>query len=170
LIPGGERGNSVDAEPSTPIITPHIHAGVAELVDAADSKSASGDRVGVRVPPSALNRTDQIQHKDQTMDEQQPQQQQVQLRIDESKMSSTYANTIRTSNTQDELIMDFGMNIPMQAPNQAPVVVFNVGSRVIMNWAGAKRLALSIGSAVRQYEERFGEIDINPGGGQQPPA
>ena len=102
-------------------------------------------------------------------DDQQPQQQQVQLRIDESKMSSTYANTIRTSNTQDELIMDFGMNIPMQVPNQPPMVVFNVGSRVIMNWAGAKRLALSLGSAIRQYEERFGEIDINPGG-QQPPA
>ena len=104
------------------------------------------------------------------MDEQQPQQQQVQLRIDESKMTSTYANTIRTSNTQDELIMDFGMNIPMQVPNQAPMVVFNVGSRVIMNWAGAKRLALSIGSAVRQYEERFGEIDINPPQGGQPQA
>ena len=102
------------------------------------------------------------------MDEQ-PQQQQVQLRIDESKMTSTYANTIRTSNTQDELIMDFGMNIPMQVPNQAPMVVFNFGSRGIRNWAGAKRLALSIGAAVRQYEERFGEIDINPpqqGGGQ----
>ena len=99
------------------------------------------------------------------MDEQ-PQQHQVQLRIDETKMTSTYANTIRTSNTQDELIMDFGMNIPMQMPNQAPVVVFNVGSRVIMNWAGAKRLALSLGSAIRQYEERFGEIDINQGGGQ----
>ncbi|HCT45424.1 MAG: hypothetical protein CMJ35_02175 [Phycisphaerae bacterium] len=103
-------------------------------------------------------------------DDQQPQQQQVQLRIDETKMSSTYANTIRTSNTQDELIMDFGMNIPMQLPGQGPVVVFNVGSRVIMNWAGAKRLALSLGSAIRQYEERFGEIDINPAGGQQPPA
>lgn len=99
-------------------------------------------------------------------DEHPQQQQQVQLRIDESKMTSTYANTIRTSNTQDELIMDFGMNIPMQMPNQAPVVVFNVGSRVIMNWAGAKRLALSLGSAIRQYEERFGEIDINPGSGQ----
>lgn len=102
------------------------------------------------------------------MADEQPQQQQVQLRIDESKMTSTYANTIRTSNTQDELIMDFGMNIPMQMPNQAPVVVFNVGSRVIMNWAGAKRLALSLGSAIRQYEERFGEIDINQGGGQPP--
>lgn len=91
-------------------------------------------------------------------------QQQVQLRIDESKMTSTYANTIRTSNTQDELVMDFGLNIPMQSPNQAPTIVFNVGSRVIMNWSGAKRLAMSLGQAVRQYEERNGEININPGG------
>lgn len=30
------------------------HAEVAELVDAADSKSASGNRVGVRFPPPAL--------------------------------------------------------------------------------------------------------------------
>tara|TARA_R110002072_G_scaffold42064_21_gene118851 strand:+ start:110821 stop:111147 length:327 start_codon:yes stop_codon:yes gene_type:complete len=99
-------------------------------------------------------------------DEQQPQQQQVQLRIDESKMTSTYSNTIRTSNTNEELVMDFGMNIPMQMPGQPPVIVFNVGSRVIMNWSGAKRLAMSLGQAVRQYEERNGEIDINPGGQQ----
>ncbi|MGV6815507.1 MAG: DUF3467 domain-containing protein [Phycisphaerales bacterium] len=104
------------------------------------------------------------------MSDDQQAQQQVQLRIDESKMTTTYSNTIRTSNTQDELIMDFGMNIPMQMPNQPPMIVFNVGSRVIMNWAGAKRLAMSLGQAVRQYEERNGEIDINPGGATPPPA
>ena len=93
----------------------------------------------------------------------QPQQQQIQLRIDESKMTSTYANTIRTSNTQDEVVMDFGMNIPMQIPNQPPTIVFHVGSRVIMNWAGAKRLVMSLGNAVRQYEEQFGTIELNQG-------
>jgi hypothetical protein len=92
-----------------------------------------------------------------------PQQQQIQFRIDESKMHSTYANTIRTSNTQDEVVMDFGLNLPMQAPNQPPMIVFNVGSRVIMNWAGAKRLVMSLGNAVRQYEEQFGQIDLNQG-------
>jgi len=104
------------------------------------------------------------------MDDQQPQQQQIQFRIDESKMHTSYANTIRTSTTSDEIIMDFGLNIPMQQPGQQPMMVFAVGSRVIMNWAGAKRLAMSIGGAVRQYEERFGEIDINPPQTQQPAA
>ncbi len=103
------------------------------------------------------------------MADEQGQQQQVQLRIDESKMTTTYSNTIRTSNTQDELVMDFGMNIPMQMPNQPPTIVFNVGSRIIMNWTGAKRLAMSLGQAVRQYEERNGEIDINPGQTAPPP-
>lgn len=87
-------------------------------------------------------------------------QQQIQLRIDESKMNTSYSNTIRTSTTQDEIVLDFGMNIPMQMPGQDPMVVFNVGSRVIMNWAGAKRLAISLGQVIRQYEERNGEIEL----------
>ncbi len=89
-----------------------------------------------------------------------PQQQQIQLRIDESKMTTTYSNTIRTSTTQDEIVLDFGMNIPMQMPGQDPMVIFNVGSRIVMNWAGAKRLAISLGQVVRQYEERNGEIQL----------
>ncbi|HHN77496.1 MAG TPA: DUF3467 domain-containing protein [Phycisphaerales bacterium] len=100
-----------------------------------------------------------------------PQQQQIQLRIDESKMTTTYSNTIRTSTTQDEIVLDFGMNIPMQMPGQDPMVIFNVGSRIVMNWAGAKRLAISLGQVVRQYEERNGEIQLQqPAPADQTPA
>lgn len=98
---------------------------------------------------------------------QQQGQQQVQLRIDESKMASTYANTFRTSTTQDEVVMDFGMNIPMQGPDGQVVYMFNVGSRVIVNWAGAKRLAITLGQIVRQQEERAGEIKL-PGATPRP--
>ena len=93
-----------------------------------------------------------------------PQTQQIQLRIDESKMVSTYANTIRTSTTSDEVVMDYGMNLPVQGPDNQPALVFNVGSRVIMNWAGAKRLAITLGQVVRQYEERNGEIVLPTAG------
>ena len=97
-----------------------------------------------------------------------PEQRQVQLRIDESKMHSTYANTIRTSTTGDEVVLDFGMNLPAPgADNNNPVLLFAVGSRVVMNWRGAKRLAISLGQIIRQYEERNGEIQLNlPGEGQ----
>jgi hypothetical protein len=88
---------------------------------------------------------------------------QIQLRIDETKMNSTYANTIRTSSTQDEVVLDFGMNLPVQGQNNEPALLFSVGSRVIMNWAGAKRLAISLGQVIRQYEERNGEIQLQRG-------
>jgi len=99
-----------------------------------------------------------------------PEQRQIQLRIDESKMVTTYANTIRTSTMQDELVMDFGINMPVPTPDGQGVLNFGVGSRVIMNWGAAKRLAISLGQAVRQFEEANGEIKIQqgpsgPGGG-----
>ena len=86
--------------------------------------------------------------------------QQVQLRLDESKLATTYANTIRTSTTQDEVVMDFGFNVPMQGQDGKPTMLFTVGSRVIMNWAGAKRLAINLGQVIRAYEERNGEIQL----------
>ena len=92
----------------------------------------------------------------------QPQQQQVELRIDESRMNTTYANTIRTSTTGDEVVLDFGMNLPTPTPDNRPALLFTVGSRVVMNWRGAKRLAISLGQVIRQFEEAHGEIQLNP--------
>ncbi len=100
----------------------------------------------------------------------QGEQRQIQLRIDESKMHSSYANTIRTSTTNDEVVLDFGMNLPVPGPDNQPALLFTVGSRVVMNWAGAKRLAISLGQVVRQFEERNGTINIGqPGQGGQAP-
>lgn len=93
----------------------------------------------------------------------QSQQRQVQLRIDETKMETTYANTIRTSTTPDEVVLDFGINLPMPNPNNEPVLVFSVGSRVVLNWRGAKRLAISLGQVIRQFEAQNGEINLNAG-------
>lgn len=94
-------------------------------------------------------------------------QRQIQLRIDESKMTNCYANTIRTSTTQDEVVLDFGMNLPMQGPDNQAMLVFNVGSRVIMNWSAAKRLAINLGQVIRQYEERNGEIQLQRPAGEE---
>ncbi len=104
------------------------------------------------------------------MSENQPNQQQVQVRFDESKMTTTYANTIRTNPVGDEIAFDFGFNMPVQGPNNQPTVVVYFGSRVIMNWPAAKRLAMQLGAAVRQYEERNGEIQLDAGRQAPPPA
>lgn len=99
----------------------------------------------------------------------QPQQQQVQIRIDESKMDTSYANTIRTATTPDEIVLDFGLNLPQQPQQgQPPSMVFSVGSRVVLNWQGAKRLLGSLHQAVSAHERAFGEIDLTPRQASQP--
>lgn len=115
------------------------------------------------------------------MDQPKGPQQQVEIRVDESKMATTYANTIRTSTTVDELVLDFGLNLTAQTgPNEPVRMIFSVGSRVVMNWTGAKRLLASLQQAVGAYEREFGAIDLNarlpqgrsggnpPGGGEPP--
>ncbi|MBL0921768.1 MAG: DUF3467 domain-containing protein [Phycisphaerales bacterium] len=91
-------------------------------------------------------------------------QRQVQIRIDETRMNTTYANTIRTTSTLDEVILDFGLNLPVQAQGNQPTMVFAVGSRVVLNWSGAKRLAQSLNQLVASYEKSRGEINLNPQG------
>ncbi|MDP1662510.1 MAG: DUF3467 domain-containing protein [Phycisphaerales bacterium] len=97
------------------------------------------------------------------------QQQQIQLRIDEQRMRTTYANTIRTTTAPDEVVLDFGLNMPMQGPDGQMAMLFDVGSRVVMNWRSAKRLAMSLGQVIRQYEQANGEINLNQQGGQGGP-
>lgn len=96
-------------------------------------------------------------------DQQAPQSQQVQIRLDESKMTTTYANTIRTTTTADEMILDFGLNLPVQAnPDQGQTMIFSVGSRVVLNWVAAKRLALSLHQAVDAFEQHYGPVEVVP--------
>jgi hypothetical protein len=103
-------------------------------------------------------------------DQKAQQQQQIQLRIDEQRMKVTYANTIRTTTTPDEVVLDFGMNMPMPGPDGQPALLFDVGSRVVLNWRGAKRLAISLGQVIRQFEAQNGEIPLGPAQGSQPTA
>jgi len=84
----------------------------------------------------------------------------VTLRIDESEMDSSYANTIRSYSTQDEVFLDFGMNMPVPGKNDE--IIFRVKQQSILNWRTAKRLALSLSNLIRQHEDRFGEIEAGP--------
>lgn len=88
---------------------------------------------------------------------------QVRLHVDERNMQSSYANAFRTHGSADEVILDFGLNLPNPAapsPEQ-PEMVFQVSQRVIMNLFSAKRLAITLGQVIRRHEEQFGELKLN---------
>jgi hypothetical protein len=97
------------------------------------------------------------------------QQQQVQLLLDESQMKTSFANAYRIHTTAEEVVLDFGFN--MANPNPAggqQQLLFRVNDRVILSYPNVKRLALSLQQLIRQYEQRLGEIPMNPA--QQRPA
>jgi len=94
----------------------------------------------------------------------QPQQQNVQVLLDERELRSTYINAYRIHTAPEEMVLDLGFNManPNQQPGQAQLL-FKVTDRVIMSYANAKRLAVSLGALIRSYEQRFGELPTQPG-------
>jgi hypothetical protein len=95
--------------------------------------------------------------------QQQGGEQQVQLLLDESQMKTSFANAYRIHTTAEEVVLDFGFN--MANPNPAggqQQLLFRVNDRVILSYPNVKRLALSLQQLIRQYEQRLGEIPMNP--------
>jgi hypothetical protein len=88
---------------------------------------------------------------------------QVRLQIDERSMDTGYANAFRTNATAEEVVLDFGLNLPSPTPGQTDQtqIVFRINQRVILNYYSAKRLALALGQAVRRHEQQFGEIELD---------
>jgi len=80
-------------------------------------------------------------------------QQQVQLRIDESGLETTYANAFRTNGTAEEVILDFGLNLigPATQAQGNPQILFKVNQRVVMNYYSAKRLAITLSQLIRRH-------------------
>lgn len=90
-------------------------------------------------------------------------QQQVQLRIDESGMETSYANAFRTNASAEEVILDFGLNLVAQAnqPEGNPQILFKLNQRLVMNYYSAKRLAITLSQLIRRHEEQFGELEMD---------
>jgi len=107
--------------------------------------------------------------QDKTVKEQAEQQtgnKKVRLRVNQSDMESTYANSFRPVASTEELMLDFGINqtYPITDDKKGGAqaeIVFNVSSRVIINYYTAKRLAIALGQVVNNYEKDFGEIKLN---------
>jgi hypothetical protein len=98
--------------------------------------------------------------------EQQMGQKKIRLRVNQNDMESTYANSFRPVASTEELMLDFGINqtFPItdaKDGDPSAEIVFKVSSRVIMNFYTAKRLAIALGQLVNNYENEFGEIQLN---------
>jgi hypothetical protein len=90
-------------------------------------------------------------------------QQQVRIRIDERNVTNAYATAFRANATAEEVILDFGVNtmVPASGPKSQPEILFQVGSRVVMNLFSAKRLAITLSQLIRRHEDQFGALELD---------
>ncbi|MEX0655291.1 MAG: DUF3467 domain-containing protein [Phycisphaeraceae bacterium] len=98
----------------------------------------------------------------------------VRLRIDERNLSTSYTNAFRSRTSLEEVILEFGLNLVQPAHRKtdadtagtegggtdATEMLFQVNDRLIMNYATAKRLALTLTQIIQRYEQQIGEIKL----------
>jgi len=80
------------------------------------------------------------------------------LRWDDSKMTSTYANVCNVSSTREEVTMLFGTNQSWHTGQ--PELTVQLTDRIILNPFAAKRLSMLLNNIIREYESRFGVLQI----------
>ena len=80
------------------------------------------------------------------------------IKWDDANMKSAYANVCNVSSTREEVVLLFGVN---QAWNRGQKeMTIQLTDRIIVSPFAAKRLSMLLGAVVKEYENRFGALDI----------
>ena len=87
--------------------------------------------------------------------------QQTQIRWDDSKMTSSYANVCNVMSTQEEVVLMFGVNQAWQSGQKE--VTVQLTDRIILSPHAAKRLSMLLANIMKQHEARFGQLGGEPG-------
>jgi hypothetical protein len=86
------------------------------------------------------------------------------IKWDDSNMKSAYANVCNVSSTREEVVLLFGVN---QAWNRGQKeVTIQLTDRIIVSPFAAKRLSLLLNAVVKEYENRFGALNVEGAPGQ----
>ncbi len=80
------------------------------------------------------------------------------VRWDDSNMRSSYANVVNATSSREEVTIFFGTNQTWNATDDEFTV--RLTERIILNPFAAKRLMTLLGSLLKEYESRYGVLDI----------
>jgi hypothetical protein len=78
--------------------------------------------------------------------------------VDNSNLSTAYANFARVTGTPEELILDFGLNTQL-SPN--PTEPVRLTHRLVLNYYTAKRLLDALARVVQQHENVYGVLEVD---------
>ena len=80
------------------------------------------------------------------------------IKWDDSGMKSAYANVCNVSSTREEVVLLFGVNQAWTRGQKE--VTIQLTDRIIISPFAAKRLSLLLNSVVKEYESRFGTLNV----------
>lgn len=86
---------------------------------------------------------------------------QIKVRWDSSSMRSVYANVCNVAGTREEVVLFFGMNQAWDAAQKEMTV--QVSDRIVLSPFVAKRLSILLQNVIKNYETKFGKLDVEPG-------
>jgi hypothetical protein len=87
----------------------------------------------------------------------------MKIKWDDSNMKSSYANVCNVTSTREEVVILFGMN---QAWNRGQKeVTIQLTDRIVISPYAAKRMSMLLNNVVKEYENRFGSLNIDVGAG-----
>lgn len=80
----------------------------------------------------------------------------IEIKVEESIATGMFSNFSNISHSPDEFVFDYMFVHPSPPPGYGKLL-----SRMILTPSHAKRFLLALGQNLREYEERFGEIDAH---------
>lgn len=90
----------------------------------------------------------------------------IAVKWDDSGMQSCYANVCHVTGTREEVVLLFGVN---QSWNNAQKeLVIQLLKKITVSPYAAKRLNLLLSRVLREYESRYGPLNIEVGEQPQP--
>jgi hypothetical protein len=83
---------------------------------------------------------------------------QPKINWDDSNMRSVYANVCNVAGTREEIVLLFGMHQAWHSAQKE--VTIKLEDRVVLSPFAAKRLMLLLNNVIKNYENRYGSMDV----------
>lgn len=80
----------------------------------------------------------------------------IEVKVDENIAMGIYSNFSNVSHSPEEFVLDYIFVHPAPPPGFGKLM-----SRIVMTPGHAKRFLLALSQNIREYEDRFGEIDMH---------
>ena len=78
---------------------------------------------------------------------------------DDSKISTSFANVVNVLSTREEVTLLFGTNQTWNIPETGALTV-QLTNRIVLSPYAAKRLMMLLTARVKDYESRFGTLNL----------